>query len=148
MPDLTEIREALANATPGPWRAGVLAPCHTGVWGTQPDTDWNVCLTGDELTHYSIEDAHLIANAPAWLEALCDEVERLRREWKELADELEVVQSDRTEEWARAEKAEVAVERVRRLATLALYKGPEPADTHAVVLDSLAKELLAALDGE
>lgn len=49
---------------------------------------------------------------------------------------------------ARAEKAEAAVERVRRLANLARYKGPEPADTHAAVLDSLARELLEALDGE
>lgn len=49
---------------------------------------------------------------------------------------------------ARAEKAESALERVRRLSNLARYKGPEPADTHAAVLDSLARELLAALDGE
>lgn len=94
---VSEVREALAKATP---------------FG----------LSGRKST----ESYHLIANAPAWLEALCDENERLT---------------------ARAEAAEAAVERVRRLATLALYKGPEPADTHAVVLDSLAKELLAALDG-
>lgn len=103
MPDLTEIREALAKATPGPWRAGVLAPCHTGVWGTQPDTDWNVCLTGDELTHYSIEDAHLIANAPAWLESLCDEVEQLR-------GEVTREQMERSDAVIRAEKAEAAVD--------------------------------------
>lgn len=138
---IPEVRAALAKATPGPWRFGIGAPCHTGVWGTRPDANWNVCWTGDELTRYSSEDAHLIANAPAWLEALCDEVERLRREWKELADELEVVQGDRTEEWARAEKAEAALERVRQV----LAEHPGSAWDSGIKLKAALK---AALDGE
>lgn len=109
---LREIREALSKATPAPWRSGVSAPCITGVWGATPEANWNVCWTGDEMTRYSLEDADLIAKAPEWLAALCDEVERLRDGIAELERQLD-------------------------------------ADAkHAAVLDSLARELLEALDGE
>ena len=96
--ELREIREALSKATPGPWRSGVSAPCITGVWGTTPEANWNVCWTGDEMTRYSLEDADLIANAPAWLEALCDEVERLKAHVVDMALDAEAYR-------ARAEKA-------------------------------------------
>ena len=76
MSDLTaEVRAALAAATPGPWRSVVKAPCITGVAGTQAGSDWGVCWTGDEMTRYSSEDAHLIASAPSWLAALCDRLD-------------------------------------------------------------------------
>lgn len=75
MPDLTEIREALAKATPEQW---VHETCDEGC-----------CHYYDTLT---TADADLIANAPAWLEALCDENERLRGEIARLVREGEWAQ--------------------------------------------------------
>lgn len=110
MPDLTEIREALAKATP---------------FG----------LSGRKST----ESYHLIANAPAWLEALCDEVERLadlaserRSELVRITQEAHDWESNADSAEARAESAEAAVERVQKLAV--------PAYLEAAIL--------AALDGE
>lgn len=149
---IPEVRAALAKATPGPWRFGIGAPCHTGVWGTRPDANWNVCWTGDELTRYSSEDAHLIANAPAWLEALCDEVERLREAIAGSPDKAKrltslvrsathLVQIERDDARARAEKAEAALERVRQL----LAEHPGSAWDSGIKLQAALK---AALDGE
>lgn len=104
-------------------------------------------LTDDELREIrealgdQVPAIWMHRNAWAWLAALCDEVERLKAA---SAHEREITDKAIT----RAEKAESALERVRRLANLARYKGPEPADTHAAVLDSLARELLEALGGE
>lgn len=80
---IAEIREALEKATPGPWKwidpGGLERKKLVGEWeimnfgiggvydqvaGSEPDED----------------DAHLIANAPEWLQFLLDELDRLRAE--------------------------------------------------------------------
>lgn len=94
MPEPTEIREALAKATPGPWEH---QECDDGC------CHWIASPTIPEiLKNGTLEDLDLIANAPAWLEALCDEM----CDWR-----------------ARAEAAEAAVERVRALAEYAANSG-------------------------
>lgn len=77
--DLGAIRTALKLATPGPW--GVAWPgqcCH------------GYCI--EALGLHSLEsvsrfDLAIIANAPEWIEALCDEVDRL-------SDQVEVLRHE------------------------------------------------------
>ena len=173
---LREIREALSKATPAPWRSGVSAPCITGVWGATPEANWNVCWTGDEMTRYSLEDADLIAKAPEWLAALCDEVERLKRAGRYLAKSerrcaaVSVASQREALDWkARAEEAEAALGRVRSeqmhaVKTLAIatmgvggevsitqFIGyPEPRDAQLLVIQLPEQEAPTdeALDGE
>lgn len=157
MPDLitddqrdlvSEVREALAKATPGPWRYEPPDGKHgANAWidaDPMPVSDFS----GSEA------DAHLIANAPAWLEALCDQVERLRwlvcsecgdgRGWISVPDPAtgdEMQQRCEMCDWrARAEKAEAAVERLRGMAEWWITDDSWRA--------TAAKRILAALDGE
>jgi hypothetical protein len=85
MPSLLEqIKEALANATPGPWR-----------WNEEhgrdfTDEGWSVINVWRGVASNTVAelgpseqedpqaDAHLIAHAPSWLSALVEVVERLR----------------------------------------------------------------------
>lgn len=121
---IPEVRAALAKATPEQW---VHETCDEGC-----------CHYYDTLT---TADANLIANAPAWLEALCDEVERLndlaserRSEVVRITQEARDWESNAGEAEARAEAAEAAVERVRALAASDLLASP--------------RDVLAALAGE
>jgi hypothetical protein len=75
------VRAALNEATPRPWwtqRTGTIE-IHGG--GTGPRQR---VLPLASHNARSETNAHLIANAPEWLAALCDEVEALRAEFKEV----------------------------------------------------------------
>jgi hypothetical protein len=92
MPSLLEqIKEALANATPGPWRwqpAGVREGdgyrdhiivkevLRSFGQDMRHGPGCRVLRTGEDIGY---DDAELIAHAPSWLKCLVDEVERLRR---------------------------------------------------------------------
>lgn len=77
MTDLQVIRDALAAATPGPWRRGDTVP--GAVFSTVGGRRRHIVAAGPSSIG-TIEDVVLIANAPAWLAELVDEVERLRAE--------------------------------------------------------------------
>lgn len=74
MPDdlLATVREALAAATPGPWRDVPMGSEGSVVLvgGNTARTSRRVARAGEYA------DAHLIANAPTWLAALVAEVEK------------------------------------------------------------------------
>lgn len=83
--DLVAIRKALAQATQGPWRAcgNERGGCPCGLVKSLPADDTVAsCFDHTPDGRFGLEkqkaNARLIANAPTWLEQLCDEVERLR----------------------------------------------------------------------
>lgn len=86
-----DVREALAAATPGPWtlQGGIVVeanPADTSSlapgFAAEPAPDAMLTdVFGDNWT----ADAHLIANAPTWLAALCDENDRLREALERIA---------------------------------------------------------------
>lgn len=124
---VAKVREALAKATPGPWEVDM------DDWDVQvvmkPDGTPGVAIICEGMhqgTDEGESDAHLIAHAPAWLEALCDEVERLRNgsrcpecsatawgEFGEARRELEIAQMERSDAIIRAEAAEGELERLK-----------------------------------
>lgn len=77
--DLSEIRAALAAATPGPWEAEGRGVGQCGEpWGDVVSTRVDCmayCYGGTGSAIESPADAHLIANAPAWLAELVARVE-------------------------------------------------------------------------
>jgi hypothetical protein len=89
------IRDALAKATPGPWKWSMEDGSVMSLTGPKYDYDhvlWSeICPAcqkrGGRCTAPSDEDARLIAHAPEWLAALLDEVERLEQELTEIAEE-------------------------------------------------------------
>jgi hypothetical protein len=85
--NIKQIRAALAAATPGPWRHDPTKERREGASGCgswpkrsegvfSPDNMMTIAVTGPSDDKQSMADAHLIANAPTWLAALCDEIER------------------------------------------------------------------------
>ena len=81
-----EARELLSKATPGPW--GVL-PSNNSTLAHVETQEGTTAEQGQGFTVCSIpkkriNDAELIARAPELLAALCDEVERLREENRQL----------------------------------------------------------------
>lgn len=89
--DLAAIRARLAAATPGPWhtvdvRCDDAKPNEVGVCALtdprsfqKPDGTWHGCFVARGMDGPTRDaNATLIAEAPAYLAALCDEVERLR----------------------------------------------------------------------
>lgn len=91
---VTEIREALAKATPGPWKRDrnwyVTGPQHE--WDN-PSLDQRVAhIIGPRiLLNHPEADQELVAHAPEWLAALCGAFERLTAErdaWKARAEKM------------------------------------------------------------
>ena len=90
MPDsLSEtVRAALARATPGPWDVGGPHPSTSVIVMVDPGTFDEpaaydaVCVIDRRLDGepdpQARADANLIAHAPSWLAALCDNTDRLR----------------------------------------------------------------------
>jgi hypothetical protein len=90
--DLQPIRDALAKATPGPWRTGREPGAHCRIYA--PDEGHAIARTyGPELTGghqgngigicsltgpMNAADARLIASAPTWLADLVARVDRLQ----------------------------------------------------------------------
>ena len=76
MPDLQQIKDALAKATPGPWDVGFPGGFVVCPSADRPGMLRTLCTLNK---HYGDEaDTHLIANAATWLAALVERVERLR----------------------------------------------------------------------
>ena len=91
-PILVEVEDALRHAYPGPWKMGKVkldevavdfpkADRRTGFnqwtngitcWGSEENTE------NEAIANTMRANAHLVANAPRWLEALVAEVRRLR----------------------------------------------------------------------
>lgn len=66
-----EVRKALGEATPRPWEVN-------GETGIIFDNNGLALKTGGMYCSEETQsNAHLIANAPTWLAALCDRVEEL-----------------------------------------------------------------------
>ena len=81
---ITEIREALEKATPGPW-----TKFENRIYGkAQPAVEPIICEFYEEETEHDRNNAHLIANAPEWLRFLLDELERLEREYAEEREKM------------------------------------------------------------
>lgn len=87
--DLQPIKEALNNATPGPWVADgqELDETYSGsLYLYSPAANEPVLSTS-----LMLEDAILIANAPTWLAQLVAEVERLRGLVERIRDSADAV---------------------------------------------------------
>lgn len=78
--DLKAIRARLAAATPGPWHAfASTIATEAGRCTRSPHYGAHENGCGlMEIGQMVETDANLVANAPAWLAELCDEVERLQ----------------------------------------------------------------------
>lgn len=102
MTGIAEIRAAIEAATPGPW--GCFADSdHSRAWWVRVGSDRQATW----LDHDNADaDAHLIANAPTWLAELVGRVERSEQR-------AESFESQAVEEFVRAERTEVEVERLR-----------------------------------
>ncbi|PFG17212.1 hypothetical protein ATK74_1775 [Propionicimonas paludicola] len=162
---VSEVREALAKATPGPWEASASDSGHSKfemnhyvlagpVGDTVCDMESHVRVSINEQVakDEGVADAYLIAHAPEWLAALCDEVERLsdlaserRSEVVRATQEAHEWESEAEDANARAEEAEAAVERVRALAAGLARQGTLPIYASA---SEIGGWFLAALDGE
>jgi hypothetical protein len=79
---IAEIREALEKATPGPWAFEVIQThaSHLKPRILGPNIDMPHFNVRDNTVSNSLNDAHLIANAPEWLRFLLSELEREREE--------------------------------------------------------------------
>lgn len=99
---IEEIRERLGKATPGPWEVEAMDAGHSryemNVWITEKSAGDVVCdMDGLARSHNEkydddgYDDAAFIANAPADVAFLLDEVERLEREKANLAREVSVL---------------------------------------------------------
>lgn len=105
---IQEVREALAKATPGPWewRKKNFTP-GDGEWKDKEfcvgdlrhetkRNSWDSILDV-QINKYGQPDlycwddaaAHIIANAPTWLQQLTDRLEAAEREWDEAVKALE-----------------------------------------------------------
>ena len=116
--DLAVIEAALGNlASPLPWAH---EPHPMGDW--VHDRDFcSLALTDASFTEgsaptYEPADAHLIANAPAWLAELVERVKAAEAERREAALITGGIVRKRNEARRRAETAESTIARVRELA--------------------------------
>jgi hypothetical protein len=83
-----QIREALAKATPGPWKWNELrGDYYSDLGAIIGANDNKVCWFGNYETYYPTAgdepeepDREIMINAPTWLAQLLDENERLREE--------------------------------------------------------------------
>jgi hypothetical protein len=86
------IRARLDAATPGPWEARQWYGNDDGGWAAigphHESRDWNDDEPESDLHELAKRDAALIANAPADLRALLDEVERLTKREDELVKQV------------------------------------------------------------
>ena len=92
--DTKAIRDALAEATQGPYRAN--RADHPTEWCIHAaGIPWQLAyLHDDPRANWPLEaNAHLIAHAPAWLAAACDRIEALEAENSRLRDALTFAES-------------------------------------------------------
>jgi hypothetical protein len=111
MPDVSRLRELLAEGTPGPWRIG-LEGDNTGwpessVWSTEDD-----CV-GECYRNASEQDAALIVAAVNALLKLLDVV-AASREWRDAEDALDALMDEAIpgEPWLRSDEERVAYGRI------------------------------------
>ncbi len=81
-PLVKQVRAALADATPGPWKFDG----YERLRSKQGLQDGSADIAHFYHSNTQCENAHLIANSPTWLAELCDRVERLEHVMKIIAD--------------------------------------------------------------
>lgn len=89
---IQEVREALAKATPGPWESYIEWSDSPIVFQEGAPGDKWVCqlwYKDEEVMDNGVNNAHLIANAPTWLQQLTDRLEAAERELDEAVKALE-----------------------------------------------------------
>jgi hypothetical protein len=84
--NIKQIRAALAAATPGPWEL-----VNTPERGQHITSGRGVVISTNTGWKCFVDqnDVRVIASAPQWLAALCDEVERLEQMLKKFVDAME-----------------------------------------------------------